>query len=81
MLMVYGLRHLEALPDVGLLRQYEQRIDHFSLGVMGLEVLFALWTDQRKRMWEVHRTLGCKRSQGVRLAWRAFWSEAMGFYQ
>ena len=43
MLMVYGLRHLEALPDASLLRQYEQRIDHFSFGVMELEVLFALW--------------------------------------
>ena len=39
MLIAYGLRHLEALPDAGFLRQYEQRIDHFPLGVLVLEVL------------------------------------------
>ena len=43
MLMIYGLGHLEALPNASLLRQHAQRSDRFSFGVVVLVVLLALW--------------------------------------
>ena len=43
MALAFGFRYVETHPNRGFHRQYLSRIDHCSLGVLGLEVLFALW--------------------------------------
>lgn len=43
MALAYGNKHLTQHPDASFRRQYEERIDHFALGLLALEVLFALW--------------------------------------
>lgn len=43
MALAFGFRYIETHPNRGFHRQYLSRLDHFSLGVLGLELLFALW--------------------------------------
>jgi len=91
MLLTYGHKYLEAHPDQGLRRQYRCRIDHYALGVLSLEVFFALWqgpgcpegaesedgaaTAARAEDPEVAALLK------VRTAWREYWTHVMGFFQ
>jgi len=77
MLMVYGHRYLETHPDGSFLQQYAHRLDHFSLGILALEVLFALWRGPSQEA-------GAGRGQALeeaRSAWRAVWRDAMFFFQ
>lgn len=73
MLMVYGHEYVSAHPDGSLLQQYLQRIDHFSFGVLMLEVFFGLWkgpdVDTKRSVIEAW------------LAWRGYWSDAVGLFQ
>jgi len=81
MLMVYGHRYLEKHPDPSFLEQYKARLDHYSFGVLVLEVFFALWRGS-----ETESDRGLEFSQldalgRAQTAWRAFWSDSMGFFQ
>ncbi|CAK0837844.1 unnamed protein product, partial [Prorocentrum cordatum] len=79
MLLTHGHRHLDGQPDRDFAGQYEHRIDHFSLGVLLCEVLFALWRGPA-----AEASLGEERSQALaaaRAAWRAYWSRVVGFFQ
>jgi len=79
MLMVYGYKYLDAHPDPSFLEQYKFRMDHFSFGVMALEVFFALWKGP-----ESEGSLGAEQVHALskaRAAWRAFWTDSVGFFQ
>lgn len=81
MLMVYGYKYLDAHPDPSFLEQYKYRMDHFSFGVMALEVFFALWKGPES---EASRSLGAEQVHALskaRAAWRAFWTDSVGFFQ
>lgn len=74
MLFTHGHRYLEQHPNQTFLRQYQERLDYFAVGVLSLELLFALWdgkaTDAKDAIY-----LEC------RTRWRAYWTKAVTFYQ
>jgi len=79
--MVYGYKYLDAHPDPSFLEQYKFRMDHFSFGVMALEVFFALWKGPES---EASGGLGAEQVHALskaRAAWRAFWTDSIGFFQ
>merc|ERR1719301_147537 len=41
--VAFGSKYLEDHRNQGFARQYKERLDHFSMGVLALEVFFALW--------------------------------------
>jgi len=43
MAFAFGFKYVATHPNSGFHTQYLNRMDHFSIGVLGLEVLFALW--------------------------------------
>merc|ERR1719264_2395441 len=56
-------------------------MDHFSFGVMALEVFFALWKGPEC---EASGGLGAEQLHALskaRAAWRAFWTDSVGFFQ
>jgi serine/threonine protein kinase len=75
MAFAFGFRYLETHPNRGFLRQYLVRIDHFSLGVLGLETLFALWDHEG----EPAREAGTMRQ--VREAWCEYWLTSLKLFQ
>jgi serine/threonine protein kinase len=79
MLMAFGSNSLEVLPDMNIQRQYTERIDHYSFGVLVLELLFALWCGPEKE--EDVKGDQLRVITGAMRAWRFFWTDAMGFYQ
>lgn len=81
MLMVYGYKYLDAHPDSSFLKQYKQRMDHFSFGVLALEVFFALWSGREAEAAEGLRAEQVPALAKARAAWRAFWTDAVGFFQ
>jgi hypothetical protein len=75
----YGHKYLEGHPDQSFKRQYEERIDHYSFGVLVLEVFFALWEGPGA---EVAADVDTMRGlTEARAAWRAYWSDAYDFFQ
>lgn len=87
MLLAYGHKYLEAHPDPSFKRQYKHRIDHYALGVLALEVLFALWqgpvvSDAAvKEEEDVKVTMQRQALEKARTAWRAYWADVMGLFQ
>lgn len=58
--------YLATHPNQGFLRQYQQRLDHFSLGILVLEVYFSLCNDG---------------NNDVLLAWKSYWKLALEMFQ
>jgi len=79
MLMAFGSSSLEALPDASIQRQYTERIDHYSFGVLVLELLFALWHGPEKE--EDIKGDQLLVIKGAMRAWRFFWTDAIAFFQ
>jgi serine/threonine protein kinase len=79
MLMAFGLKGLEALPDKSIQRQYTVRIDHYSFGVLVLELLFALWCGPENEA-DIKGDQLLVITEAMR-AWRCFWTDAMVFFQ
>jgi len=50
MSLAHGHKYVAGHSNEGFRRQYEERVDHFALGVLSLEVLFTFWNvpDQTK---------------------------------
>jgi len=74
MAFAFGFRYVETHPNRGFHRQYLTKIDHFGLGVLGLEVLFALWNcddpqDKPPGMQEARR------------AWCILWDAVIRLFQ
>lgn len=76
MIFAYGHKYLEEHPDKGLLRQYLERLDHFSMGVVALELFFALWNGK-----DSESAAPPAEIVAARVSWREFWGMAISFYQ
>jgi len=78
MLLAYGHKYLQQNPDQHLLRQYKDRIDHFAMGVLAMEVFFALWKcpAAQAELEPAERSLVIARA-----AWHAYWGDAMRLFQ
>lgn len=71
----YGCGYLEKHPDNSFCRQYAERLDHFSLGILGLEILFALWQGP-------DGDRDCGRSLAEALAaWHRYWAGVYALFQ
>jgi serine/threonine protein kinase len=75
MFFTQGHQYLEEHPDDGYLRQYQERLDHFAIGALALEMFFVLWNGE-----------GCAEDaedqfKDVRKAWRNYWKRAVKLYQ
>lgn len=71
----FGFRYLETHPNRGFQRQYLQRIDHFSLGILGLEVMFALWN------WEDPDEESVPGMIEAKEAWTVYWHAVVRLFQ
>merc|ERR1712043_9109 len=76
MAFVFGFHHVENHPNRSFMRQYVERIDHFSMGVLGLETLFALWDVEHR--FEEERAPGMLEA---RVAWCSFWRATVELFQ
>mmetsp|Transcript_92979 Transcript_92979/g.240211 ORF Transcript_92979/g.240211 Transcript_92979/m.240211 type:complete len:723 (-) Transcript_92979:68-2236(-) len=94
MLLAHGHKYVEAHPDPQFRRQYRDRLDHYALGVLVLEVLFALWSGEEliagaseaagADASKVKDVAGAADRQALlqaRAAWREYWTEVMGLFQ
>lgn len=85
MVFAHGSSHLEQLRYNGFRRMYEERLDHFALGILALEIFFALWGGPGAGT--VGAGGGAKRpQQGEPLAvahatWSVYWSTTYGLFQ
>jgi serine/threonine protein kinase len=75
MFFTQGYRYLEEHPNDGYLRQYQERLDHFAVGALAIEIFFVLWngdgcTADTDTKFKVARTL-----------WRNYWTRAVKLYQ
>ncbi|CAK0847599.1 unnamed protein product [Prorocentrum cordatum] len=74
MALALGFRHVAGHPNSGFQHQYLSRIDHFAAGIMGLEVLFALW--------DVAALEGpCSHLLEAHAAWTEYWSGIIVLFQ
>jgi len=74
--LAFGFRYVETHPNPGFHRQYQSRIDHYSIGILGLEVLFSLWDSDRQG--DVESAPGILEA---RAAWCAFWDASFRLFQ
>jgi len=74
MIVSHGHKYLEMHPDQSWRQQYEERVDHFAMGVMLLEMYFALWDGTAESDVKDHLA-------DARSAWRAYWTSACNFFQ
>lgn len=94
MLLTFGYKYLEAHPDANFRRQYRDRIDHFSLGSLSIEVVFALWDcpddptcyceddEEEKAAKDIDVKLARHSAVAkARSSWHAYWADAISLYQ
>jgi serine/threonine protein kinase len=77
MMLAYGHKYLESHPEQGFLREYQERLDHFALGVVSLEMLFAL----EDRSSEADGSKAAAAVNKARVAWRRYWTKAIELFQ
>lgn len=75
MIFAFGFQYVATHPNSGFQNQYLTRIDHFSVGILGMEILFALW-----------RTVAANEENSscmleVRAAWVKYWTVAVHLFQ
>eukprot|EP00747_Dinoflagellata_sp_TGD_P116710 gnl/TRDRNA2_/TRDRNA2_172446_c1_seq6.p1 gnl/TRDRNA2_/TRDRNA2_172446_c1~~gnl/TRDRNA2_/TRDRNA2_172446_c1_seq6.p1 ORF type:complete len:393 (-),score=47.85 gnl/TRDRNA2_/TRDRNA2_172446_c1_seq6:38-1156(-) len=73
MAMAYGFKYVWTHPNSGFKQQYLNRIDHFSLGVVGLEMLLGLMVRAEASC--------CPGLVEVHAAWSKFWMIAITYFQ
>lgn len=71
----YGCGYLEKHPDSSFCRQYAERLDHFALGILGLEVLFALWHGP-----DGDKDCGRSVAEGES-TWRRYWAGSLARFR
>lgn len=72
--LTFGPKYLETHPNQGFVRQYKERLDHFSIGIFALEAFFALWHG-RDDSGVGHQI------EPVRMAWCSYWKLAIQTFQ
>jgi serine/threonine protein kinase len=75
MAFAFGFKYVATHPNSGFQQQYLQRMDHFSLGVLGLEALFALWNTGEAYEGKHPGLLE------VRAAWCKYWVAVIHLFQ
>jgi len=75
MAFAFGFGFVENHENKGHVRQYLKRMDHYSVGVLGLELFFALWEAPQVDT-EKSRPL-----KEVRSAWCEFWESTVRLFQ
>lgn len=81
MLMVYGHRYLEEHPDHSFLEQYRHRIDHYSFGLLLLELFFSLWQGPEVETTNKAVSGQMNALKNAHAAWRVFWIDSIKFFQ
>jgi len=76
MAFAFGFPYVESHPNQGFVKQYLGRIDHYSAGILGLEMLFALWNEEGR--FDEERAPGMMEA---RAAWCEFWEAAVRIFQ
>jgi serine/threonine protein kinase len=75
MLLANGADYLVDHPDKNFLRQYQERLDHFGMGILCLETFFTLWN----RIW-INVDCG-DQLYLVYAAWCNYWHVAIDTFQ
>jgi hypothetical protein len=75
MAFAFGFKYVATHPNAGFQHQYLARMDHFSLGVLGLETLLALWDAGEAR----EGRAPCMPE--VRAAWAKYWASVIHLFQ
>jgi len=75
MAFAFGFKYVATHPNAGFQKQYLTRMDHFSLGVLGLETLFALWHTGEAYEGSTPGMLE------ARAAWAKFWISVIHMFQ
>jgi len=75
MAFAFGFKYVATHPNTGFQQQYLTRMDHFSLGVLGLETLFALWHTGEAYEGKHPGLLE------VRAAWAKYWAMVIRMFQ
>jgi len=75
MAFAFGFKYVMTHPNSGFQQQYLGRMDHFGLGVLGLETLFALWHTGEAYEGKHPGLLE------VRAAWCKYWVAAIHLFQ
>jgi len=75
MAFAFGFKYVATHPNSGYQRQYMSRIDHFSLGILGLETLFALWNTGEAYEGKNPGLLE------IRAAWVKYWIAVIHLFQ
>ncbi|CAK0850181.1 unnamed protein product [Prorocentrum cordatum] len=76
MAFAYGFGYLDMQGSGGFCRQYAERIDHYSFGILGLELLFGLWDTESATDGAVPLAMRRARS-----AWQLLWVEVLTLFQ
>jgi len=75
MAFAFGFKYVSTHPNSGFQQQYLTRIDHFSLGILGLETLFALWNTGEAYEGKNPGLLE------IRAAWVKYWIAVIHLFQ
>lgn len=75
MAFAFGFKYVATHPNPGFQHQYLTRMDHFGLGVLGLEVFLSLW-DQGEA-----EGGGCPGMLEICSAWNKYWTGIIHLFQ
>lgn len=75
MAFTYGFTYLSGHANQGYIAQYLHRMDHFGLGILGLEMLFALWDPSEAYTKSLPGMLQ------ARAAWANYWVNVLRLFQ
>eukprot|EP00928_Gymnodinium_smaydae_P009784 TRINITY_DN1366_c0_g2_i1.p1 TRINITY_DN1366_c0_g2~~TRINITY_DN1366_c0_g2_i1.p1 ORF type:complete len:1267 (+),score=201.95 TRINITY_DN1366_c0_g2_i1:151-3951(+) len=75
MAFAFGFKYVATHPSPGFQQQYLTRMDHFSMGVLGLETLFALWDTNEANGGK------CPGLMEARAAWCRYWVPVVRLFQ
>eukprot|EP00931_Biecheleriopsis_adriatica_P007036 TRINITY_DN10835_c0_g2_i1.p1 TRINITY_DN10835_c0_g2~~TRINITY_DN10835_c0_g2_i1.p1 ORF type:complete len:1063 (+),score=147.36 TRINITY_DN10835_c0_g2_i1:105-3293(+) len=75
MAFAFGFKYVATHPNSGFQQQYLSRVDHFSLGILGLETLFSLWNTGEAYEGKNPGLLE------IRAAWVKYWIAVIHLFQ
>lgn len=76
MAFAFGFNHVEYNDNQGHVRQYLSRVDHYGVGILGLEIFFAVWDGSQPDEDFVGTGL-----RETRAAWRELWEDVVRLFQ
>merc|ERR1712216_1080027 len=76
MILTHGTKYVEQHPNQAYRRQYAERVDHFPVGLLLLEIFFAAWQGPGADPGDAAPHVA-----EVCTAWRKYWTSAHEFFQ